>query len=132
MSKLIKKIRKIKKDAQYMLYLGPSGDHVDEFLSDMETVFWVHYENKEKRAKNLIYIQDAKNAMILKNISVVFLAQESRDLLLNFQGLINKERPLILVMTDQALSKECSNFFRKISYEVVEIKKQHQFWMQIT
>jgi hypothetical protein len=131
MTKLAKKITKIKKNPRFAVYLGKEHADLDEFLSVVPTIFCYGFDTISRQRKNLILIKDQRFINSLNEIELIFVNDLEKILILDIQPLLVKSSPIILVQCDAAVSIEQSNFFKTVRYHAVETFKRYQIWKPI-
>jgi hypothetical protein len=128
MTKLSKKISKIKKNIRLGLYLGKDRGDFDEYSEILSTIFWYKFDNKSRFNKNLIYVEDLKFLNSINDVEMIFLDEAERATLLELQPLLNRSQPIILLRSFDQISIEYSTFFNKIRYRAADSIKGYQVW----
>jgi len=128
MSKFAKRIRKIKKFPQYAISIGDEYENFVDILGVFQTVFVVGTKIKNFREKNLIYLEDVASIALPNGVDMIFSREDNKNQLLNLQHIIRQNRPLIFLHTEIEISKEHSDFFRKIQYHATEVLNDYQIW----
>lgn len=128
MSKFAKRIRKIKKFPQYAISIGDEYENFIDIVGVFQTVFVVGAKNRNFKEKNLIYIEDIGNISLTNGVDMIFSKENNKNLLLTLQHIIRQNRPLIFLHTEIEISKEHSDFFKKIQYHATEILNGYQIW----
>jgi hypothetical protein len=128
MSKFAKRIRKIKKFPQYAISIGDEYENFSDILGVFQTVFVVGVKNKNFKEKNLIYLEDIGTISLPNGVDMIFSREDNKNQLLGLQHIIRQNRPLIFLHTEIEISKEHSDFFRKIQYHATEILSDYQIW----
>jgi hypothetical protein len=131
MSKLAKKITKIKKNPRFAVYLGHDHVDLDIFLSVIPTVFWYGIESTERRNKNLILVKDIKFLNSLNEVELIFVDDFEKNYICKIQSLLVRCQPIILLRTNLEVSIEQADFFKKFRYHAVELIKGYQIWKNI-
>ena len=128
MNKFIKRIRKIKKNPRFAIYLGSYHYDIENFLESFPTVFWYKFDDSSKSKKNLVYISDIKFLNSLNEIEMIIVCDSEKTMLLDIQPLLIKSRPIILLRFRDQVSIEQSEFFKKIRYHATDLINGYQIW----
>jgi hypothetical protein len=131
MTKLAKKIKKIKKNPRFAIFLGQDHADLDEFLSVVPTIFWYGVESTQRKNKNLIVVKDKKFLNSLNEVELVFVDDNEKNYVNDLQSLLIKSQPIIFLRTCNEVSIEQSNFFKSMRYHAVELFKGYQIWKHI-
>jgi len=128
MNKFIKRIRKIKKNLRFAIYLGSDHPDMINFLELFPTIFWYKFYDSSKSKKNLVYITDIKFLNSLNEIEMIIVCDSEKTILLDIQPLLIKSRPFILSRSQDQVSIEQSDFFKKIRYHATDLINGYQIW----
>ncbi len=128
MSKLIKKIRKIEKHPKLCIYLGQEYSDLIEVLTHFPTIFRYKHTQSTVSSKNLIYITDLKFLTSLNEVSMIFVDDLEKEIVLEIQSLLVKSAPIIFLRCQNQVSTEQSDFFKKIRYHAVDYVSNYQVW----
>jgi hypothetical protein len=128
MSKLIKRIRKIEKHPKLCIYLGQEYSDLVEFLTHFPTIFRYKHTQITVSSKNLIYINDLKFLTSLNEVSMIFVDDLEKEIILEIQSLLVKSTPIIFLRCQNQVSTEQSDFFKKIRYHAVDYVSNYQVW----
>jgi len=131
MTKLAKKVTKIKKNPRFAIFLGQDHADLDEFLSVVPTIFWYGVESTQRKNKNLIVVKDKKFLNSLNEVELVFVDDNEKNYVNDLQSLLIKSQPIIFLRTCNEVSIEQSNFFKSMRYHAVELLKGYQIWKHI-
>jgi hypothetical protein len=97
MSKLEKKLYKIKSDLENAVVLGTGFGHLTEILTVFKTVFLFADSAPLVKARNLIYRTDLTNLQLLTNISVIFADLDHMKTIDNYSSIWIANKSLICV-----------------------------------
>jgi hypothetical protein len=128
MSKLIKKIRRIEKLPKLCIYIGQEHSDLAEFLTHFPTIFRYKHTQLTVSSKNLIYVNDLKFLTSLNEVSMVFVDDLEKEIILEIQPLLVKSTPIIFLRCQNQVSTEQSDFFKKIRYHAVDYVSNYQVW----
>jgi hypothetical protein len=128
MNKFIKRIRKIKKNPRFAIYLGSHHADIENFLELFPTIFWYKADDSSKSKKNLIYVSDLKFLNSLNEVEMVVVSDLEKPMVIDIQPLLIKSRPIILSRSADQISNEQSEFFKKIRYHATDLINGYQIW----
>jgi hypothetical protein len=128
MSTFIKKIRKIEKHPRLGIYIGQQYSDLLELLTLFPTMFRYKHELVTITGKNLIYVNDIKFLTSLNEVSMIFVDNLEKEIILEIQSLLVKSKPLIFLRCQEQVSIEQSDFFKKVRYHAVDYVNDYQVW----
>lgn len=127
MSKFTKRVIKSIKVEGNALVIGDGFGFIHDILDLYQTAFVVLNEEPRLKAKNIVYRDSIDDLQLLPDITVAFIDLKYKDKLNNFENLMIKLKPVLLIEGDEILNVQYTRGIYKLGYRCLS---EHGFFHQ--
>lgn len=131
MSKFTKRVAKSIKVEGNALVIGDGFGFVHDILDLYQTVFVILNESTRLKAKNIVYRDTIDDLHLLPDITVAFIDLKYKDKLNNFENLMIKTKPILLIEGNEILDVQYTRGIYKLGYRCLSEHGSFHQWKKI-
>ena len=131
MDKFEKKIRKLVKNPETALVIGNGFGILSNILSIHNSAFIIDSDNKDVKAKNIIYRENFDNLTAIYDIRVIYFDLNKIHLLESLQTVWTRHKSLVIIEGNEPIGRKFSKPLYNTGWGCTTIEKHFHVWEKI-
>ena len=128
MNKFYKRITKTADGVDSCLVLNSAANLLEDFSNIFGTVFVYKEHNVVVKRKNIVYQEFFDELINLPKFNLIFTDVDGIKNLRLVERLLIKQKPTLMIYTENYIDKEFSDFLKSCQYVITDISKGYQIW----
>ena len=131
MDKFEKKIRKIIKNPENAIVIGNGFGNLPSILSTHNTAFVIDANNKDLKAKNIIYKEDFEYMNLVYDVKVIYFDLDKLHLLEKLQDFWTRQKAIVIIEGGEPISRKYSGPLYSSGWNCTLVEKHFHVWEKL-
>lgn len=131
MSKFEKRLSKILKKPQNAIIIGDGFGHLDIFLENFKTVFYINETFPSIRAKNLVYRENSTDLSSLPDISAIIFNLSTVHNLHLYTEVWKKHKSVVIIEGEEPIGRNLSKPLYDTHWGCTSLQGFFHIWEQL-